>query len=326
MLKGEEEFEKQSQGARDGQAQGSRDRWLLCLTHFAAARVIYNVLFKTTKKEQFKDLVSNNIDPSLEYASYRAHGSRGTAVAAVARKYFPTDNRTILDQVSKLDPDALKDPRELAGRASSENFPTSISWRGHSAGITDASIGQALANVQTQAVRLRAALGQLKDSSNKDRGAAYDELLIANQDAVDIVRHAIEELEKEGVEEGDPRMQDLRVTSLAVNYDLIGWRVGRNRMLIGLDDGLHMDGEPPRRRRASNKDGEEAAQQSEGVNKAMARLRERNVLYDGILQSIESIKELRGAARDQTFLNELEGQLAYFRALKYAPLPTSTLE
>ncbi|KAF1811632.1 hypothetical protein P152DRAFT_507864 [Eremomyces bilateralis CBS 781.70] len=316
MLKGEEEFEKQSQGSRDRDAQGSRERWQTCLTHFSAARVIYNALFKSTKNEQFKELIANTIDPSLEYASYRAHGTRKTAVAAVARRYFPADNEQLLGLIEKLDSDALKDPRELAGRTSTENFPTNISWRGREANITDASIGQALATVQSEAAKLKSALADLMQSSNKERGAAYDDILIANQDAADTVRHAIEELEKEGVDEGDTRMQDLRVTSLAINYDLIGWRVGRNRMLIGLDDGLKMEGEKARRPRRPRKDGKEWVEKPEGTGRALARFRERVVLYNGILQSIDSVKELRGAARDQTFLKELEGQLAYFRALK----------
>jgi signal recognition particle subunit SRP68 len=126
-------------------------------------------------------------------------------------------------------------------------------------------------------------------TSSKDRANAYDEILIASQDAVDATRRAIEELEKEGVDEGDARMQDLRVTNLAVNYDLISWRVGRNRVLIGADDGLTFPPNPPQKPRRPRKDGKEWTEREEPTGRKLARLRERIALYDAILQSIESV-------------------------------------
>lgn len=153
-------------------------------------------------------------------------------------------------------------------------------------------------------------------ASSKDRANAYDDILIASQDTVDATRRAIEELEKEGVDEGDARMQDLRVTNLAVNYDLISWRVGRNRVLIGADDGLTFPPNPPQKPRRPRKDGKEWTEREEPTGRKLARLRERIALYDAILQSIDSVKELRGAARDTGFVSELDGQRAYFQALK----------
>jgi signal recognition particle subunit SRP68 len=150
----------------------------------------------------------------------------------------------------------------------------------------------------------------------KDRANAYDDVLIASQDAADATRRAIEELEKEGVDEGDARMQDLRVTSLAVNYGLIAWRVGRYRVLIGADDGLTFSASPPQKSRRPDKDGRDLVERVEPTGRKLARLRERVALYDAILQSIDSIKELRGAVRDTGFMAELDGQRAYFQALK----------
>ena len=111
-------------------------------------------------------------------------------------------------------------------------------------------------------------------------------------------------------------MQDLRVTNLAVNYDLIAWRIGRNRVLIGADDGLTFSPNPPQKPRRPRKDGKEWAEREEPTGRKLARLRERIALYDAILQSIDSIKDLRGAARDTGFIAELDGQRAYFQALK----------
>lgn len=111
-------------------------------------------------------------------------------------------------------------------------------------------------------------------------------------------------------------MQNLRVTSLAVNYDLVSWRIGRNRVLVGSDDGLTFPPNPPHKPRRPRKDGKEWAEREEPTGRKLARLRERIALYDAILQSIDSIKDIRGAVRDADFISELDGQRAYFQALK----------
>ena len=111
-------------------------------------------------------------------------------------------------------------------------------------------------------------------------------------------------------------MQDLRVTNLAVNYDLISWRIGRNRVLVGVDDGLSFPPNPPQKPRRPRKDGKEWTEREEPTGRKVARLRERVALYDAILQSIDSIKELKGAPGDTGFMAELDGQRAYFQALK----------
>jgi signal recognition particle subunit SRP68 len=178
----------------------------------------------------------------------------------------------------------------------------------------DAAIGQALVSVDAASAVLNQSSGNT--TSSKDRANAYDDILIASQDVVDATRRAIDELKKEGVAEGDARMQDLRVTDLAVNYDLISWRVGRNRVLIGADDGLTFPPNPPQKPRRPRKDGKEWTEREEPTGRKLARLRERVALYDAILQSIDSVKDLSGTARDTGFVSELDGQRAYFQALK----------
>jgi signal recognition particle subunit SRP68 len=177
----------------------------------------------------------------------------------------------------------------------------------------DAAIGQALVSLNAASAKLAETTD---DSATKDRAAAYDGVLIASQDSVDATRRAIDELEKEGVDEGDARMQDLRVTNLAVNYDLVAWRVGRNRVLIGSDDGLSFAAKSSQKPRRLRTDGKEWTEREEPTGRKLARLRERVALYDAILQSIDSVKELRGAVRDAGFVAELDGQRAYFQALK----------
>ncbi|KAF2502995.1 hypothetical protein BU16DRAFT_521626 [Lophium mytilinum] len=317
-LSGSEEFEKQSEGIKSSDA--SPKRWIKCLTDYSAARVIYSALLKTTKKEVFKDILSSITDPSIRYAAYQHRIPRTVGVSAVSKKFFPRENSELLSSVEKLDKDALatEEPAVEGTKSSdSSSHPNTLTWRGRTANIVDAAIGQALASVNTASIKLSDYLASCTPSTPaKDRAAAYDDVLIASQDAVDATRRAIDELEKEGIDEGDSRMQDLRVTSLALNYDLIGWRVGRNRVLIGSDDGMAFSPLPQQKPRRERKDGKEWAEREEPPGRKLARLRERVALYDAILQSIDSVKDLPGAARDAAFIAELDGQRAYFQALK----------
>ncbi|KAF2004798.1 hypothetical protein P154DRAFT_37689 [Amniculicola lignicola CBS 123094] len=304
-LAGAEEFEKQAEGVKS--ANASPQRWVSCMTNYSAARVIYSALLKSTQKELFKEILSGTTDPSLRYAAYQHRIPRTVGVPAVSKKFFPKDDAELLAAVEKLDSSALKDD-------DSSSLRSTITWRTRTAKIVDAAIGQALVSVEAASTELDKALSS--STAQKDKGAAYDDVLIASQDAADATRRAIEELEKEGVDEGDARMQDLRVTSLAVNYDLIAWRIGRNRILIGSDDGLTFSPNAPKKPRQPRKDGKEWTEREEPMGRTLARLRERVALYDAILQSIDSVKDLRGAVRDAGFVAELDGQRAYFQALK----------
>ncbi|KAF2201266.1 hypothetical protein GQ43DRAFT_394586 [Delitschia confertaspora ATCC 74209] len=316
-LFGAEEFEKQSEGVKGSDA--SPERWIPCLSNYSAARVVYNTLLTTTKQDIFKDVLAGTIDPSIRYAAYQNRIPRTIAIPSVANRFFPRDNQELIQAVEKLDANALQQDRSAPSGEQPEpqEIPNTISWRNRTANIVDAAIGQALSAVGSASAKLNTYL-QSPGASNslKEKAAAYDDVLIASQDAVDATRRAIDELEKEGVDEGDARMQDLRVTNLAVNYDLVAWRIGRNRVLIGPDDGLLFSPMPSQKPRQPRKDGKELVEREEPNGRKRARLRERVALYDAILQSIDSIKELRGAVRDSEFIAELDGQRAYFQALK----------
>ncbi|KAF2800935.1 hypothetical protein K505DRAFT_344804 [Melanomma pulvis-pyrius CBS 109.77] len=304
-LAGAEEFEKQAEGVKDSDA--SPQRWTPCLTNYSAARVIYSSLLKATKKDLFKEILANTTDPSIRYAAYQHRIPRTVGVPAVSKKFFPRDEPKLVQAVEKLDATALQEEETTSSGSK-------ITWRNRTANIVDAAIGQALVSVEAASTELASVLDST--SSPKERANAYDDVLIASQDAADATRRAIEELEKEGVDEGDARVQDLRVTSLAVNYDLIAWRVGRNRILIGADDGLTFPPNATRKPQRPRKDGKEWAEREEPTGRKLARLRERVALYDAILQSIDSIKALGGAVGDTRFIAELNGQRAYFQALK----------
>lgn len=319
-LAGSEEFEKRSGGQRNSEISAGA-RWQKCLQQFSEARVIYAAFYERGRSEVFRDILANTIDPTIRYAAYQASLSRTIAIPTVAKRYFPNDDAELVEQVEGVDQYALKDrpvaKAEVGGsEAASQDVPNSVTWRGRKANIVDAAIGQALANVGAAEARLRSHLSANTTASNRDRAAAYDEILVASQDVTDATKRATDELEKERVDESDPRMQDLRVTSLAVNYNLVSWRVGRNRVLIGKDDGLTLETRQQKKPKRLRKDGGEYPNKEEGRGQKLARLRERTVLYNATIQSVQSVKDLRGAVRDAKFVAELDSQASYFRALK----------
>ena len=320
-LAGAEEFEKQSEGQqRTGDIHASEKRWQKCLQEYAEARVIYAALYEKEKKDVYKDILANTVDPTIRFAAYQARLSRTIAIPTVAKRYFPRGDKALVQKVEKLDQYALKDKpvpkNEEEQETSPQDIPSSITWRGRKANIVDASIGQALASVSSAEARLRSYLSTNESASARDKAAAYDDILIASQDAADAAKRATDELEKERVDEGDSRMQDLRVTSLAVEYGLVSWRVGRNRVLIGDDDGMIFEPQARKRHKRPKKDGSQYPEKEEPRGRKLARLRERVVLYDAAIQSINSVKEVRGAMRDSTFVDELDAKTRYFRALK----------
>jgi len=107
-------------------------------------------------------------------------------------------------------------------------------------------------------------------------------------------------------------MQSLQITRTAVSYDMVSWRIGRNRVLVGEQDGAVVD--TPVTKQSKKKDSKPVKE--EGTGRKLAYLREKAVLYDSILQSLDSIKELPGVAADSSFLEELDAKYGYFSALK----------
>ncbi|TGO24561.1 hypothetical protein BPAE_0100g00290 [Botrytis paeoniae] len=294
-LAGAMEFEKQS--------------WEACVKRYAEARIIYTALSKVTKADIFKDLLADPVDPSIRYGAYKMGLPRTSAISAIARKNFPSEDQELTSQVEKLDPDCLKDEGIISEVESLESDGTikTIVWRSRTVVLEDAAIATALGSVKEATTKLSNALSS---SSPKDRGFAYDDILIASQEVVDATKHAIDELASEGVGQGDKRMQSLLVTRTAVSYDMIGWRIGRNRVMVGQQDGIidYVQSFPAEKGKRSTKD--------EPIGRKLAKLREKVVLYDAILQSIESIGELPGVAADSSLQEELDAKYSYFQALK----------
>jgi signal recognition particle subunit SRP68 len=300
LLKGAALFEKQS--------------WEPCLQNYSICRIIYSAL--TTRSDRgdiFRDLLSETIDPSIRYAAYQLKIPRTLPIPAIARKAFiAAASPKVVDEVREIDAAVLDDSAEAA-----KGTPTTLTWRGREVKIEDAAIADAWASVGAARDKLTEKLASSGTLHPKDMAANYDDILAASQDAVDATKQAIDELRAEGVTQGDARMQSLQITRTAVSYEMISWRIGRNRVLVGENDGAKLEfGSTSRRKKKAEE--QEVAERSkdEAPGRQIARLKEKAVLYDGILQSIESIKELPGVANDESLSNQLDATLQYFTALK----------
>ncbi|KAN0071515.1 hypothetical protein V8E54_010111 [Elaphomyces granulatus] len=295
-------------------------RWEEALRSYSVARVIYNVLGAKVKKDAFRDLIVSTVDPSLRYAAYQMKISRSQPLPSLAIQFFPHDQE-IRSEVETVDPASLTEEAGGIRKAADglvQQLPDKITWRSRTVALEDASIAQALAAASAAESRLSSWLLEPvgTSASPKDKAVAYENVILASQDAVDATKAAIDELTNEGVDRGDPRVQALQVTRTAVNYSLIGWRVGRNRVLCGEHDGLLFETEPSKLPEKSR--GKNNAKRSgvEGTGKKLARLRERIALYDSTLQSLDFVQELPGVIGDATFVRELEAKRNYFRALR----------
>ncbi|KAI2465084.1 Cupredoxin [Annulohypoxylon bovei var. microspora] len=303
MIRGATQFEKQS--------------WEACLRSYATARIIYIALTTTIKGDIFKDLLSETIDPSIRYAAYQSKVPRTLAIPTIARKAFPSSDSSLVEQINKLSPDLLKtsDSDTQRGQVGAPNAPQTITWRSREVKIEDAAIAIALASTDTATSRLAEKLASSDVILPKEMAAAYDEVLIASQDAADATKRVIDELKEEGVSQNDPRVQSLQITRTAVNYQMISWRIGRNRVLSGEHDGALLDSAPTTTRK-SKKDATSRKPKIEPTGRKISRLKDKIVLYDSTLQSIDSIKELPGVAADEGLLEQLNATAKYFYALK----------
>ncbi|KAH8659142.1 signal recognition particle protein [Tricladium varicosporioides] len=299
-LSGAKAFEKQS--------------WEACVSSYSEARIIYSALVTAKRSDVFKDLLSDPVDLSIRYGAYQLRMPRTVAIPTIARKFFPKGDLELVKQVEKLDPDVLNDRPTKTQTETSDNeaIPKTIAWRSRKVDLEDAAIAAALGAVDSAVKKLTESLGSSDNLLPNDKAAAYDDVLISSQDAVDATKHAIDELVSEGVGQGDKRIQSLQITRTAVSYKMISWRIGRNRVLVGERDGAvfesSLSNNPKKKSLKSLKE--------ESTGKKLAHLREKAVLYDAILQSLESIKELPGVAADAAFLDELEAKRGYFSALK----------
>ena len=305
MLKGTLAFEK--------------SKWKSCIQNYSLVHLVYTTLGSVNKTDLYKDLVSGIIDPSIRYAAYQLKMPRTKPVTEIVLENYPAEEAEVRKELTDLDPNAFEsDKQSRQAKGGSGDAPAHISWRSRKVKLEDAAISQALGDVQEREKALQEQYSSAGDAPSdvSALASAYDDVITGRQDAADNTKTAIDELAAEGVDPGDSRMQSLQITRTAVNYAVIEWRVGRNRILCGSQDGLIFEAEKHKQSTKTGKDGKPRPAKVESTGRKLARLRERTALYDQILQSLDSVKELPGVIADEDFVQELDAKRSYFRALK----------
>jgi signal recognition particle subunit SRP68 len=302
-----------------GTMQFEKHNWGPCLQSYSVARIIYSALATSAKGDIFKDLLSETIDPSIRYAAYQLKTPRTVPIPVIARKAFPQSDESLVQEINRIDPNILSqgDADSRKALPGAESAPRTLNWRSRVVQIEDAQIAVAWGTVQGATTRLQENLAKLKTKDSHEVAGAYDEILTATQDTVDATKQAIDELREEGVGQGDASMQSLQITRTAVNYEMISWRIGRNRVLTGPHDGATEEYGSLRRKK-NTKAGAAVTEQSRELpsSRKLAKLKEKVALYDGILQNLESIKELPGIAANEELAAKIAAFDRYFEALK----------
>lgn len=299
-----------------GSIEFEKQHWEKSLQEYSEAHFIYAALGRSGDVKHgdiFRELITSTIDPSIRYASYQLKLPRTMSIDKIVLRFLNRSDNKYVEEVLRLHPETRAEKKSAEN---AQDLPQTISWRSRTVNLEDAAIAQALAAVSAAEAKLAAYLTSNPDLDTKAKASAYDDILIASQDAVDATKTAIDELTAEGVSQGDQRMQALQITRTSVNYALVGWRVGRNRVLCGPKDGAVLENQTSRKPRKPRKDGKVLIEQAESNGRKLARLKERVVLFDSTLQSLDSIKNLPGVAADDEFIIELGSKRAYFASLK----------
>ncbi|KAM0283061.1 hypothetical protein ACHAQH_002662 [Verticillium albo-atrum] len=301
-----------------GAALFEKQAWDNSVKSYAVARIIYSALATAAKGDIYKDLLSETIDPSIRYAAYQAKTPRTVPVTTIARKAFPQSDTWLVQQLNELNPNILKQETSDSSNnlAGTENAPKTLTWRSREVKIEDAAISLAWGQVQVAKEKLSEQLATISGSDPKTVAGAYDDILTSTQDAVDATKEAIDELRGEGVAQSDPRMQSLQITRTAVNYEMISWRIGRNRVLTGKNDGAEENYQPLSRKKPRKESVETRKRKDDPPSRKLAKLRELVALYEGILQSVQSVRDLPGVAADEPLAQQLDATTQYFGALK----------
>ncbi|KAL9615482.1 MAG: hypothetical protein Q9167_000160, partial [Letrouitia subvulpina] len=305
-----------------GAIELEKRNWEACLSAFAEVRFIYAALARNVgakKDDHFRDWLSSTIDPGMRYAAYKLRIPRTTSIEAIVAQFLARSKDDYIAKLSNLSPQSLEEPSLLSKEGAGDGLrelPKTISWRSRTVSLEDAATAQALALVSVAEQNLASFLESHRDSDPRTKAAAYDQVLLPSQDAVDANKTAIDEMSAEGLAQGDPRMQSLHVTRTAVNFALVGWRIGRNRVLCGEQDGASFNSQhvKPTTNPKSHANGRETKEES--IGRKLSKLRERTVLYEAIFQSLDSVQELPGVAADQALITELDSSRAYFMALR----------
>lgn len=306
-------------GMMRGAANFERQSWEKCVKNYAVSYAIYSALKSSSSDaDTYKDLLSTIIEPSIQFAAYQLKTPRTVPIHVIARNAFPMNNAFLVNEINERDSTVLGQGEESKKEASAGDVPKTLTWRSREVRIEDASIALAWKATLAAKAALSAKVASSEPIVPKELASAYDDILAATLDAVDAAKQALDDLRAENVPQTDPRVQSLQITRTAVNYEMISWRIGRNRVLTGAHDGALDDyaelSKRELKRRAKAK--EDSKPKEVRMSRKLNKLKERVALYDGALQNLEEAKALPGVPADEELTQRLVATENYFTALK----------
>ncbi|RMZ76181.1 hypothetical protein DV737_g4944, partial [Chaetothyriales sp. CBS 132003] len=296
-----------------------QSHWQPCIEQYALVRMVYVVLGESAHTDLYRELLSTIVEPSIRYAAYQLKLPRTKSITDIVIENFPSSESDAKTALAQINVSAFRTTSDLATASDTpKDIPTHISWRKHTVKLEDAAVSQALALAHQHEATLDHQFSAFHSGTidHLALAASYDDVITARQEAADAAKSALDELAAEGVDPGDPRVQSLQITRTAINYAVIEYRIGRNRVLCGPDDGLIFETLARKPSRKFAKTGKQPALKHESTGRRISRLRERVALYDAILQSLDTTQELAGVVADESFMAELSAKRSYFRALK----------
>ena len=216
--------------------------WDEALRELVVSRACYDALLgagtgRSDKKsfgDIYKEFLTGTVDPSIRYAAYQLGIPRTTDISVLVKQFFPHEegNEDLVERLNELHPGVLSDEGDSKAMEGVENAAVinSVNWRGRVAPVEVGDIAVALGAAQKTEQELRKTM-EGKKAGSKRSADDFDEVLLAWQECVDETKKAIDKARGEGVGGADPRLQKLQLIYTYVNYGLIGWRIGRNRVM-----------------------------------------------------------------------------------------------
>lgn len=286
-------------------------RWEECLNNYSVAKVIYSAL-PSSKLEgnTFRDYVSGSVDTPLRFAQRQQNIPTSLSLLSLAKQHLPQSDKALISGVEEVAPGFLKQDED-ADMANGGPLKT-VTWRTREVPVEDAEIASKLAALETAASELSQKLGSSPDLRPNVKAEAYDSVLEISNYAIEATLQAIDELKQQSVPQGDPRMQNLAILRTKLNYDLLSWQIGRNRVLLGQQDGAVLEDGPGLKKGSAADTEAPAIKDSQQVK----QLEKKANVYSKTLQILDAAKELPGVAADEHLAAEIDAVSKYFTALK----------
>ncbi|KAA8912282.1 hypothetical protein TRICI_003562 [Trichomonascus ciferrii] len=264
----------------EGALRFEQHNWQKTIKAYSIARVILDIFQQ--QSELMKDSISATVDPALSYAIYQSERSRSADIPTLAKETVSKHDQPVVNLIKEVDSAALEyttsnlNPSARLGE---------INWRGHSAKVGDPDLASCIIAARENDDQL--------EKSGKKKVTAFDDVLQGWQEALDMVRENIEEIEAspEKASVHDTNTQQQYIILTYISYNLLFRRIERDMLLINdLQSGT-----------------------AKTVKKKLEQNRDIIRIYDTILQSTSQLVNLPGVNQDDDLFSSLETMDLYFK-------------